>query len=175
MFSKFALALLATSTVAYHLQSNQYNDYYDPYGTSSQSDYYGLPSSQQQGTPISQQPSYRPTRPTRPTINFGRRATTTVDDAPNRATYQSKPQDPYAFNNDQFFSDLGHLRSRRNGNDPNGAHTHTPPADLDATDNVDEGAEDTSNLTSHNDNIWNPHDGNHNDPVLQDGWYSPTQ
>ena len=53
MLSKFALTLLATSAVAYPLQSNLHNDYYDPYGTSSQSDYYGLPSSQQQGIPIS--------------------------------------------------------------------------------------------------------------------------
>ena len=48
-------------------------------------------------------------------------------------------------------------------------------ADQDAELNDDENAEaDTSNATSHNDNIWNPHDGNHNDPVLTDGWYSPT-
>ena len=119
MLSKFNLALLATGAVAHHQRSNYYNNYghrsshnygqptshhYEQptshhYGQPSShqygfpsSDFYGLPSNHQRGQRLSSssQLSNRPMRPTRPTINFGRRQTEPADDAPNRATVPNR-------------------------------------------------------------------------------------
>ena len=111
MLSKFNLALLATGAVAHHQRSNYYNNYGHQsshnygqptshhYGQPSShqygfpsSDFNGLPSNHQRGQRLSSssQLGNRPMRPTRPTINFGRRQTEPVDDAPNRATVPNR-------------------------------------------------------------------------------------